>query len=474
VKVCPACGTEYGDEAAFCARDRSPLSTKGGGLVGQLLGERYQIEAKLGQGAMGEVYRARHVLMGRICAIKLMNPSLSQDTDAIGRFNREATNASKITHPNVCAVYDFGFTPDGLLYLAMEYIEGRTLSVLMNDGPLPERRAVEILTQCAAGLEAAHELGIVHRDLKPDNIMVVDQRGKDVVKVVDFGIAKAAGGGDQGVTKTGSVVGTPAYMSPEQLTGDPVTPASDQYALALIFYRMLTGILPFAAATIQEAMARRLTERAPRLPGFPEPMAAAVARALERKPGDRFPSVTAFAEAIGTARTAPDRSLPRTEIVREQPRRWRTAMIAGSGLAVAAMAYGVWRLVGPGAPRQAALASPPAAGPPPAPLPATPSTPDSAVTPPEAPPAATTRVPTIADFETPNSPRARRAAAVAARLAEDPGVTDTVRAEMLWFVGQHQLDLGHRLEAARAFRRSCRLQEAPRCALMLKQFESQP
>src|SRR5262249_55180976 len=135
VKVCPACGTEYGDEAAFCARDRSPLSTKGGGLVGQLLGDRYQIEAKLGQGAMGEVYRARHVLMGRTCAIKVMNPSLSQDADAIGRFNREATNASKITHPNVCAVYDFGFTPDGLLYLAMEYIEGRTLSVLINDGP---------------------------------------------------------------------------------------------------------------------------------------------------------------------------------------------------------------------------------------------------------------------------------------------------------------------------------------------------
>src|SRR5262249_28867799 len=209
-----------------------------------------------------------------------------------------ATNASKITPPNVCAVYDFGFTPDGLLYLAMEYIEGQTLSVLMHDGPLPAARAVGILTQCAAGLEAAHELGIVHRDLKPDNIMVVDQRGKDVVKVVDFGIAKAAGGGDQGVTKTGSVVGTPAYMSPEQLTGDPVSPASDQYALALIFYRMLTGILPFAAGTIQEAMARRLTEQAPRLPGFPDAMATAVAKALEKKPSDRFPSVTAFAEAV--------------------------------------------------------------------------------------------------------------------------------------------------------------------------------
>src|SRR5262249_45280595 len=131
VKVCPTCGTEYGDEAAFCARDRSPLSTPGAGLVGQLLGDRYQIEAKLGQGAMAEVYRARHVLMGRICAIKVMTPNVSQDPDAIGRFNREATNASRIAHPNVCAVYDFGFTPDGLLYLAMEFVEGTTLTALL-------------------------------------------------------------------------------------------------------------------------------------------------------------------------------------------------------------------------------------------------------------------------------------------------------------------------------------------------------
>jgi serine/threonine-protein kinase len=430
---------------------------------------------------MGEVYRARHVMMGRTCAIKVMNASHSQDADAIGRFNREATNASKITHPNVCAVYDFGFTPDGLLYLAMEYVEGQTLSRLMSAGPLPEARATGILAQCAAGLEAAHELGIVHRDLKPDNIMVMDQRGRDVVKVVDFGIAKAAGSGDQRVTKTGLVVGTPEYMSPEQLTGDPVGPASDQYALALVLYRMLTGTLPFTAETIQEAITRRLTERPPRLQGFSAPLEAAIDRALERKPGDRFPSVTAFATAVAAAPSGPTRPLPRTRIVAERPRRWRTAVIAGSSLAAAAIAYGAWRLGRPTNPRPseplAAEPSASAADPAPAPAattPAAPAPPPASATPAPAPTAAALPVPTDADFETPNSPRARRAAVIAARLANDASVSDPVRAEMLWFIGQHQLDLGHRLEAARAFRRSCRLQEAPRCARMLQQLENVP
>jgi serine/threonine-protein kinase len=164
VKVCPACGTQYDDDAAFCARDRTPLSSPGGGLIGQLLAERYQIERKLGEGGMGEVFLARHVMMGRSCAIKVMRAKLSRDADAIGRFNREATNASRISHPNVCAVYDFGLTPDGLLYLAMEYLEGRTLTQVLAGGPLPPERALEIAAQSAAGLQAAHELGIVHRD----------------------------------------------------------------------------------------------------------------------------------------------------------------------------------------------------------------------------------------------------------------------------------------------------------------------
>src|SRR5439155_16543604 len=138
-------------------------------LIGQLVGERYQVERRLGAGGMGEVYLARHLLMGRPCALKLMARDLSHDPDAVSRFNREASSASRISHPNVCTVYDFGLTAEGLVYLAMEYVEGRTLSELLaQEGPLPLSRAAGLLEQCAAGLAAAHELGIVHRDLKPD------------------------------------------------------------------------------------------------------------------------------------------------------------------------------------------------------------------------------------------------------------------------------------------------------------------
>ncbi len=223
MKVCPVCGTEYGDESAFCSLDRSPLRptdpASGQGLVGQLIGERYQVERRLGEGGMGEVYLARHVLMGRASALKVMSRSLSRDPDAVSRFNREATNASRISHPNVCAVYDFGLTPDGLVFLAMEFVEGETLSALLNRaGPLSVQRAAELVAQCARGLQAAHDLGIVHRDLKPDNIMVVTGKDRDTAKLVDFGIAKAtAVGTGQQVTRTGFVVGTMGYLSPEQV-----------------------------------------------------------------------------------------------------------------------------------------------------------------------------------------------------------------------------------------------------------------
>src|SRR5262249_20237627 len=157
---------------------------------------------------------------------------------------------SKISHPNVCAVYDFGLTPDGLLYLAMEYLEGATLTQVLSSGPLALDRAVDIVSQGAAGLNAAHELGIVHRDLKPDNIMLVQQRGGETVKLADLGIAKAGEGeGGQRVPRTGLGVGTPEYMSPEQLAGDPIDGRSDQYSLALVLYRMLSGSLPFTATS---------------------------------------------------------------------------------------------------------------------------------------------------------------------------------------------------------------------------------
>src|SRR6266702_5198880 len=200
VKICPVCTTEYRDDVRFCPNDGQTLRSSGQtqNLVGQGLADRYHIMKKLGEGGMGQVYLAEHVKMGRRSAIKVMNPSMVHDPDAVSRFNREAANASRITHPNVCAIYDFGETADGTIYLAMEFIEGEPLtSLLERDGALSPLRAAHIFVQVAEALQAAHDLGIVHRDLKPDNIMLARGRdGGDMVKVVDFGIAKAVGGGD--------------------------------------------------------------------------------------------------------------------------------------------------------------------------------------------------------------------------------------------------------------------------------------
>src|SRR5438046_3330501 len=274
---------------------------------------------------MGQVYLAEHVKRGRRSAIKVMNPSMVHDPDAVARFNREAANASRINHPNVCAIYDFGETPDGLIYLAMEFIEGEPLTdVPERDGALPLARATAIFLQTADALQAAHELGIVHRDLKPDNIMVTSRKGGgDTVKVVDFGIAKAVGGDQAGqkVTKTGLVVGTPEFMSPEQLAGDNVDGRSDLYSLALVLFRMLTGKLPFEASTVQETMIKRLTDEPVKLATvrpdvqFPTGLQEVLDSALTRSPVDRYQTVTKFTESVasvtGTGREAPA-AIPRT------------------------------------------------------------------------------------------------------------------------------------------------------------------
>ncbi|MGH7589859.1 MAG: protein kinase domain-containing protein [Gemmatimonadales bacterium] len=312
MKFCPVCGTEYADDVKFCPRDGQTLKSANpsGDLIGQVIADRYHVTRKLGEGGMGAVYLAEHVKMGRKSAIKVMTGSMTNDPDAISRFNREANNASRINHPNVCAIYDFGETPDGIIYLAMEFIEGKSLSGLLKEtGPLPLNRATAILRQTADGLEVAHELGIVHRDLKPDNIMIASQAGKDLVKVVDFGIAKAVGGDDTGqkVTKTGLVVGTPEYMSPEQLSGDKLDGRSDIYSLALVYYRMITGALPFQAETSQETMIKRLTDDpmplSQALPTghFPAGLQPVMDKALARYPNDRYASAAQFATDVEKA-----------------------------------------------------------------------------------------------------------------------------------------------------------------------------
>ncbi len=311
MKTCTICGAEWEDETKFCPNDGSTLrSVEGSDLIGSIIGGNYHIEKKLGEGGMGAVYLGEHVKMGRKSAIKVMTQAMANDPEAIARFNREATNAARINHPNVCAIYDFGETPDGTIFLAMEFIEGDTLGDVLTTagGPLPLDRAANILDQTADALQAAHDLGIVHRDLKPDNIMIAKSRGNDLVKVVDFGIAKAMGGEEgQKVTKTGLVIGTPEYMSPEQLSGDVLDGRSDVYSLALVFFRVITGTLPFPAESAQETMIKRLTddpltlEQA--LPGgsFPPALQTVMDHALQRMPGDRFKHATELSAGVRSA-----------------------------------------------------------------------------------------------------------------------------------------------------------------------------
>jgi serine/threonine-protein kinase len=305
-KVCPACAAEYDAGVSFCPRDGSVLMARraDGDLIGQVLAERYHVLKKLGEGGMGQVFLAEHVKMGSVCAIKVMNRGLRDDVDAIMRFGREAANASKINHPHVARVHDYGETVDGLIYLAMEYVPGDSLSTVLKwQRPLPTARAVGIAYQIADALAAAHELGIVHRDLKPDNILVARAReGGDLVKIVDFGIAKAMQGASQTVTRSGFVVGTLQYLSPEQLTGDAVDGRSDLYALGCIMYEMLAGERAFNGPSSEMVITRRLTEPPPSPhasnPDLPKALDAVVVRALARSPAERFQTAEELREAL--------------------------------------------------------------------------------------------------------------------------------------------------------------------------------
>jgi hypothetical protein len=307
--VCPTCRTEYGPEQDVCPKDGARLGAAGPApdpLVGQILADRYRVLRSIGEGGMGRVYLAEHVKMGRKSAVKVMNPSLAPTPEAISRFNREAANASQIHQPNVAAIYDFGETADGTLYLAMEYVEGETLtSLLRREGPLHPRRAAELTGQIADGLHAAHHLGIVHRDLKPDNILVTHQPdGLEWVKIVDFGIAKTTKDLGQTVTSIGVAIGTPEYMSPEQLAGETLDARTDVYSLGLVLFNMLTELLPYPAMTSKQSLVHRLTAK-PRTLAEVRPTVAwsprlqkAMDRALAPEPADRYAGVIELAREV--------------------------------------------------------------------------------------------------------------------------------------------------------------------------------
>jgi hypothetical protein len=326
--ACPQCHAEYGDELQVCPADGTRLAAStppADPLIGRLLADRYKVLRTIGEGGMGRVYLAEHVRMGRLSAVKVMSPALAPTADAIGRFNREAANASRINQPNVAAIYDFGETEDGTLYLAMEYVEGETLTgVLRREGPFSPMRAAEITGQIADGLTAAHHLGIVHRDLKPDNILVTRSHdGREWVKIVDFGIAKTthAAEPEQNVTSLGVAVGTPEYMSPEQIAGEQLDGRTDLYSLGLVLFNMLTCALPHPALTSKQSLVQRLTARPRTLAdvrpnvSWPARLQVALDRALAPEPADRFRTVGELAAVVRAAVGAPSASGGATQMM---------------------------------------------------------------------------------------------------------------------------------------------------------------
>ena len=245
---CPHCKSVFRSSFARCPLDGAVLEVlQGDPLVGTVLGDRYVIEECVGEGGMGRIYKARHRHMSRRFAIKMLFGDLAADKKMRNRFSQEAEAACRLSHPNVVSVNDVGETPVGQLYLAMDFVDGPDLRALIREqAPFDTRRAADLLWQLASGLSHAHDKGLVHRDFKPGNIIVIDEGKGEVPKILDFGIAHILEDGhDNQLTTEGTVMGTPAYMSPEHAMGEPLDGRTDLFSLGVVLYQMLCGRLPF-------------------------------------------------------------------------------------------------------------------------------------------------------------------------------------------------------------------------------------
>jgi eukaryotic-like serine/threonine-protein kinase len=290
MKACVQCHTRYPADAAYCFVDGAALEAVRDPLIGSTIAGRYLVEERIGEGGMATVYRARHKLVDRPCAIKVMNPALAADATVRERFRREAKSTQMLAHPNVIEIFDHGETVDGTPYMVMELLDGQTLAELLAEGPLPLSRSLSIMIQLARGIARAHDLGVVHRDLKPENMFVCRRAdGSDVLKILDFGIARSRD--DPRLTSAGELFGTPQYIAPERVSAGEAGPSVDLYAMGIILYEIATGKLPFEASDPATFLVKHLNERpsAPRLiePRIPAKLEALILQLLEKDPRAR-------------------------------------------------------------------------------------------------------------------------------------------------------------------------------------------
>ena len=351
---CTQCGAELASPLAPTAPASggaqspaavSPLSASGA-LIGRTLDQKYYLESKLGVGGMGTVYRAGRLLNGDRVAVKILHPDQMADPQAVERFRRESQTASRLKHPNVVTVYDFGVSREGLNYQVMELAEGVSLrSLVHRHGRLTETAAAEIIRQVCAALDETHRLGIVHRDIKPENILVQTVPGGLRVKVLDFGIAALRDVKASKLTRTGAVVGTPHYMSPEHCLGEELDGRSDIYSLGIVLFEMLTGVVPFDSPTMTAIVIKHVNDPPPRPrilnPKISPAVESVVLRALEKRrdarpqtagemargliaaagsarPGSSHPATVA---APGVVTPAPIRTPKLRELVTPEPNR---------------------------------------------------------------------------------------------------------------------------------------------------------
>lgn len=304
MKGCPKCSRRFTLGEEFCPDDGEVLADLGVAekdpLIGVTLDERYLVQKKLGEGGMGVVYVATHVVIGKRCAIKVLRPEVNSESDMAERFILEARSAAAIDNPHVIEITDFGRTPDGSAYFVMEFLDGRSLQgALKKDGRFNISRAFHIAEQCCEALSAAHDAGVVHRDLKPENLILISRdKDPDYVKVLDFGIAKVARETGR-LTRTGTIFGTPQYMAPEQAAGTTMDLRVDIYSLGIILYEMLCGKVPFEADTFMGVLTKHLYEQ-PIPPsqvlkeGLPRSVECIILKALSKKPDRRFQTMADF------------------------------------------------------------------------------------------------------------------------------------------------------------------------------------